>query len=163
MNGLTQDESAALLGVREVLRNYVEHLCGDLKYRDAWRKYGAFNSTTQDFEFYPGWFLGPLQMMLEFQSALVHTQMFVSYIDRRRAEDLEVGKQRLRAQAFIGSFNWVHRRRREARRGRRRHHHRLLLEEDEEGDDEDDHQREDYDDEEGDEDDDHHGHHHGHH
>lgn len=116
MNGLTQEESGALLGLRKILRSYVENLCGDLKYHDAWRKYGAFNSTTQDFEFYPGWFLGPLQMMLEFQSAFVHTQMFVSYVDRRRAQDLQLLQQRLRAQHFIGLFcffKFVHRRRRE--------------------------------------------------
>lgn len=66
------------------IQRYVENLCGDLKYNNAWRKYGAFNSTTHDFEFFPCWFLAPLQMMLDFQSAMVHTQMFHSYIEKRR-------------------------------------------------------------------------------
>ena len=88
MSGLTPHERVAVLSLREVFQAYVEGLCGDLKYSDAWRKYGAFNSTTHDYEFYPGWFLGPLQMMLDFQAAIVHTQMFVSYIDRRRYEEV---------------------------------------------------------------------------
>ena len=86
------------------LQGYVEGLCGDLKYGDAWRKYGAFNSTTHDFEFYPGWFLAPLQMMLDFQSTIVHTQMFHSYIDKRRAEDLKAHQHKVRCQTFIALF-----------------------------------------------------------
>lgn len=84
MSGLTPDETKAITSLRNTCQGYVEGLCGDLKYGDAWRKYGAFNATTHDFEFFPGWFLAPLQMMLDFQSTIVHTQMFHSYIDKRR-------------------------------------------------------------------------------
>jgi hypothetical protein len=49
MNGLTPDERLALEALRSTVQSYIEGLCGDLRYSDAWRKYGAFNSTTQDF------------------------------------------------------------------------------------------------------------------
>ena len=93
----------------------MEHLCGDLKYTDAWRKYGVFYATTQDFEFHPCWFLAPLQTMLDFQSALVHTQMFHSYIEQRRAEDLRARGRRAHCQQFIAAwvaFRWRRWRRR---------------------------------------------------
>lgn len=64
MGGLTGDETQALARLRGIFREYVQGLCGDLAYPEAWRKYGTFDSEREAFEFFPGWFLDPLRMML---------------------------------------------------------------------------------------------------
>jgi hypothetical protein len=43
----------------------------------------------KEYEFFPAWFLEPLQTQLEFQTAVVHTQMFVSYLDEQRSSSIE--------------------------------------------------------------------------
>ncbi len=64
MGGLTLDETQALVRLKSTFREYVQGLCGDLAYPEAWRKYGTFDSEREVFEFFPGWFLDPLRMMM---------------------------------------------------------------------------------------------------
>jgi len=58
------DETQTLVKLKATFREYVLGLCGDLAYPDAWRKYGTFDSEREVFEFFPGWFLDPLRMMV---------------------------------------------------------------------------------------------------
>lgn len=104
MAGLTGDERQALASLRGIFHEYVQGLCGDLAYPGAWRKYGTFDSTSETFEFFPSWFLEPMRMMLEYQSAFVHTQMFSSYVDKRRIEDMQKSRQSQRCGAFLATF-----------------------------------------------------------
>jgi hypothetical protein len=101
MCGLTGEETTALANVKGVFSQYVENLCGDIKYRQAWRKYGFLNGETGDFAFEPAWFLAPLEVMLQFQSALVRTQMLAAYIERRRREDREEEERLARCRRFL--------------------------------------------------------------
>lgn len=101
MSGLTVEETTALANVKGVFRCYVENLCGDIKYRQAWRKYGFLNGETGDFAFEPAWFLAPLEVMLHFQSALVRTQMLAAYIERRRHEDRQEEERLARCRRFL--------------------------------------------------------------
>jgi len=64
MGGLTRDETQALARLTGIFREYVQGLCGELAYPEAWRKYGTFDSEKEAFEFFLGWFLDPLRMMV---------------------------------------------------------------------------------------------------
>ncbi|CAN0380920.1 unnamed protein product, partial [Discosporangium mesarthrocarpum] len=78
---MTPEERKSVQRMKALMRNHLQALIGDLDTTNAWRKYGAFNTATNDFEFYPGWFTEPLETRLRFQLSVVHTQMFVSYVD----------------------------------------------------------------------------------
>jgi hypothetical protein len=43
---------------------------------------------THEEEFYPDVFLEPLRAAMEFQEAIVHTQLFVSFFDKLRKESV---------------------------------------------------------------------------
>ncbi|CAM9767632.1 unnamed protein product, partial [Scytosiphon promiscuus] len=87
MSGLTLEEKGSVLRLRSVVRGHVSALCGDLEVGEMWRKYGAFNSATRNFDFHPDWFTEPLEARLRFQVAVARTQMFVSFVDRCRQKD----------------------------------------------------------------------------
>lgn len=53
--GLTPDERGAVVRLRSLVRGYVSALCGDLEVSEMWKKYGAFNSATKNFDFHPDW------------------------------------------------------------------------------------------------------------
>lgn len=53
--GLTLEEKGVVLRLRSLVKAHVSRLCGDLVASDMWRKYGAFNSVTNNFDFHPDW------------------------------------------------------------------------------------------------------------
>jgi hypothetical protein len=56
---------------------------GDISEKDGgWRKYGVYDPFTDAYNFFPQWFLDHQNSVLEFQTALAHTQLFYSYVDR---------------------------------------------------------------------------------
>ncbi|CAM9129630.1 unnamed protein product [Ectocarpus sp. 12 AP-2014] len=94
MAGLTLEEKGVVLRLRSLVKAHVSRLCGDLVASDMWRKYGAFNSVTNNFDFHPDWFTEPLEAQLRFQVAVSRTQMFVSFVERCRQKDIsEVGDE----------------------------------------------------------------------
>ncbi|CAB1120011.1 unnamed protein product [Ectocarpus sp. CCAP 1310/34] len=94
MAGLTLEEKGVVLRLRSLVKARVSRLCGDLVASDMWRKYCAFNSVTNNFDFHPDWFTEPLEAQLRFQVAVSRTQMFVSFVERCRQKDIsEVGDE----------------------------------------------------------------------
>lgn len=55
MEGMTSEEKGTVLRLRSIMKGHVCGLCGDLQTPGMWRKYGAFNSVSEEFEFYPHW------------------------------------------------------------------------------------------------------------
>lgn len=53
--GLTPEERGTVVRLRSLVRGHVSSLCGDLGASEMWRKYGAFNSGTKNFDFHPDW------------------------------------------------------------------------------------------------------------
>lgn len=91
---MTEDEKVAVKEVRNVIEHHNALFCGDLIVGDGWRKYGAYDGSTGEFEFFPQWFLDHQRSILEFQDVVVHTQLFVSYVDKLRVEYLQKHSQR---------------------------------------------------------------------
>lgn len=91
---MTEDEKIAVKEVRSVVEQHNSLFCGDLIIGDGWRKYGAYDGSTGEFEFFPQWFLDHQRSILEFQDVVVHTQLFVSHVDKLRVEYLQKHSQR---------------------------------------------------------------------
>jgi len=71
--------------LKKKIYRHNSQLCGDLLSSPlAWKKYGAYNNQTNDFEFVPQWFLDPIRSKLNLQEVLSHTQMFVTLIDQQK-------------------------------------------------------------------------------
>jgi hypothetical protein len=65
------------------------NFCGNtIKDPGAWKKFLRFSNTTGEAEFYPEHFMEPLRNYLEFQEAMVHTQLFVAFMDKLKKEQL---------------------------------------------------------------------------
>mmetsp|Transcript_4920 Transcript_4920/g.7501 ORF Transcript_4920/g.7501 Transcript_4920/m.7501 type:complete len:953 (-) Transcript_4920:33-2891(-) len=95
LTDITDAEKTLLKEVREAIEQHNQLFCGDLFVADGWRKYGTYDPSTGDFDFYPQWFLDHQRSILEFQDVVVHTQLFVSYVDKLRSEYIEKNSQRL--------------------------------------------------------------------
>ena len=52
----------------------------------SWKRFLKHSTRTGTDEFYPEYFMEPLRNHLEFQDAIVHTQLFVSFMDKLRKE-----------------------------------------------------------------------------
>ena len=79
-----QEEKKIVNDILTLIHDYNKKLCGDLTNPTGWRSYGAMNSSTGEFEFYPQWFMEPLELQVQFQEQVIHTQMFVSFMDKQR-------------------------------------------------------------------------------
>jgi hypothetical protein len=77
------------------IKDYNYHFCGDLLSTTYdWNRFLKKNEKTHIEEFYPNLFLEPIRNKLEFQEAIVHTQMFISFMDRLRKESQMVDRVR---------------------------------------------------------------------
>jgi hypothetical protein len=45
-------------------------------------RYGCLSKASDEFVFYPEWFLEPLQTALDFQTGVAQTQMFVDFVHK---------------------------------------------------------------------------------
>ena len=52
------------------------------------------NRSTGDFDFYPGWFLEPYKAEIVFKEQMCNTQIFVSFVEAKRKEDMMIEKER---------------------------------------------------------------------
>eukprot|EP01038_Epipyxis_sp_PR26KG_P004365 gene4365-6176_t len=69
------------------IKRYNFKFCGSLSSDPtSWKKFLRYNTTTGEEEFYPAYFMEPLRNYLEFQDAMVHTQMFVAFMEKLRSE-----------------------------------------------------------------------------
>jgi hypothetical protein len=53
----------------------------------SWKKFLKLNITTGEAEFFPDYFMEPLKNYLEFQEAVVRTQLFVAFMDKLRKDN----------------------------------------------------------------------------
>merc|ERR1719203_266705 len=51
---------------------------------DDYKQFGVFDPETDEFDFFPDKFLEPLRAQLEFQEAMIGTQLFLSYIEEKK-------------------------------------------------------------------------------
>eukprot|EP01033_Poteriospumella_lacustris_P008044 gene8045-5791_t len=91
--------------ILSVMKRYNATMCGTETFYDdpaTWKRFLRLNPVTQTEEFYPDNYLEPLRSKLEFQDAMVHTQLFVSFMDRLRREAAVLDQVR----EFIG--HWIY-------------------------------------------------------
>ncbi|GMH62211.1 hypothetical protein TrRE_jg5067 [Triparma retinervis] len=106
--GCSNLESLTIASVRSTVGKHLKGMGGEIASgRNRWQKYGMLNRTSGDFEFYPGWFLEPFRAELEFKQSMVHTQLFVSFVDKKRKEDIAVDAERTgRMGSYIAHWLW---------------------------------------------------------
>lgn len=88
MLGMTTQEKQLVDALLALVSRHNRRLCGEgMLETGGWRKYGLINQSSKQFEFYPEMFIDPLRARLAFQEGVVHTQLFVSLMDRLKAGD----------------------------------------------------------------------------
>jgi hypothetical protein len=106
MGPIVGQRSMAIAAVARRMKHrifeYNRLLMGDINSKDAWQKYGIHNQQTGNFEFYPEMFMEPKRGFLDFQENVVHTQLFVSYVDSLRTKYLCAQDARI----FIATWLW---------------------------------------------------------
>lgn len=127
--GLTPHEVVTLRSIRNSFREHTSRFAGDLvTSTNAHRKYGLVNQVTNEFEFYPSFFLEPRQLDLKFQEQMVHTQLFVSFVDKKRKEDMKTKGESIKAENMLARWIYKHwRRKQERRKGNGSHVQRTKL------------------------------------
>lgn len=77
------------------IQRYNYGFCGCvLEEPGTWKKFLKRSTRTGTDEFYPEYFMEPLRNHLEFQDAIVHTQLFVSFMDKLHKEHIEMDHYR---------------------------------------------------------------------
>lgn len=83
---------SAMKSLRHILDKVEKHnnsLCGNLLNAvDGWRQYGEVNPNSGLFDFQPELFMAPLRERLQYQESVIHTQLFVSFMDKQRVDYL---------------------------------------------------------------------------
>mmetsp|Transcript_15455 Transcript_15455/g.24060 ORF Transcript_15455/g.24060 Transcript_15455/m.24060 type:complete len:282 (+) Transcript_15455:1-846(+) len=107
-DGLSRKESVTLHSVSHSFEQHFVRYCGDLATTgNAWKRYGTIDVKTGNFNFYPAWFMNPIRADQFFHEALVHTQLFVGYVDERRRNQMEVDEMR-KSEVGIFIANWIY-------------------------------------------------------
>ena len=101
LTSISLKERRAVSIVARVLHSHNMQFCGDSVDPTAWRRYVKYNHSTEEEEFYPNWFMQPVRRHVEFQEAVVQTQLFVGFMDAVREEAEKQDKYR----AFI--YEWL--------------------------------------------------------
>lgn len=85
MLGMTAQERRAVRGLLSCVEGHNRRLCGAaLLEPGGWRRFGQLDSSTGQWDFLPERFLAPMRARLAFAEGVVHTQLFVSLLDRLR-------------------------------------------------------------------------------
>ena len=100
--GMNSDEKFLIKEIMSLIYKYNTSMCGDLMQPAGWRNYGAVNASTGEFEFYPQWFMDPIQAQCKLQENIIHTQFFVSFMDKLRIEY----NSKISERQFIG--DWIY-------------------------------------------------------
>ena len=106
--GPTNVEGLTIARLRGAIAAHVQSLGGEIAVgRNRWQKYGMLNRTSGEFEFYPSWFMEPYRTEMQFRERMVHTQLFVSFVDNKRREDMRVDGERTgRTGRFVATWLW---------------------------------------------------------
>ena len=101
LTSMSLKERRAVSIIARVLHSHNMQFCGDSVDPTAWRRYVKYNHSTEEEEFYPNWFMQPVRRHVEFQEAVVQTQLFVGFMDAVREEAEKQDKYR----TFI--YDWL--------------------------------------------------------
>jgi hypothetical protein len=95
LHDLSSEGLRSLTSILARVHAYNSSLCGEvLTQPGGWRNFGVLNSHTQQFEFLPELFLEPLKANLRLQESVIHTQLFVSFVDEQSESYLKLQPQR---------------------------------------------------------------------
>ena len=113
--GPTRTEAKILDIMIENIKDYLGSLSCSLSRPDGYKQFGILDPSTNEFDFYPDKFLEPLRAQLQFQEAMISTQLFLSYIeDKKNHLDLLEGNAAILIANWL-QFRW-HLRKRKATR-----------------------------------------------
>jgi len=99
---MTRKEQRAVATLVRTLYEHNVRFCGDAIDPTAWRRYVRYNDMTGEEEFYPNWFMEPVRRHVEFQEAVVQTQLFVGFMDHVREESLKKDHDRQFIRDWVG-------------------------------------------------------------
>mmetsp|Transcript_30888 Transcript_30888/g.92593 ORF Transcript_30888/g.92593 Transcript_30888/m.92593 type:complete len:439 (-) Transcript_30888:205-1521(-) len=108
-SGVSPRECVTLRSVSSIIKEKWTSLAGDIALvRNGWRRCGKLSKrhSPGSFNFFPDRFIDPLRAQLDFQEAMVTTQLFVGYVDARRRQQLR-SHQMKGGLAGIYIANWV--------------------------------------------------------
>lgn len=95
LNDLNDEALRSLTSVLASIHAYNSSLCGEvLTQPGGWRQFGVLNSRSNQFEFLPDLFMGPLKANLRLQESVINTQLFVSFMDQQSVTYLKHQPQR---------------------------------------------------------------------
>lgn len=84
-----------------IISSHNMNLCSDiLKHPTSYLKFGKQNNHSGDFEFIPEYFMEMQHSKLKFQENLIHTQLFVSHLEKKR-KDHDVKNEK----GYVHNFN----------------------------------------------------------
>lgn len=81
--GPSPQEAETLDSMRDIFEDHFRNLSCISK-PDDYKQFGVFDPETDEFDFFPDKFLEPLRAQLEFQEAMIGTQLFLSYIEEKK-------------------------------------------------------------------------------
>merc|ERR1712071_353157 len=104
--GATRKEAKLVEYMRNLIKEHFLALgCISQKKPDSFKDFGQFDPDTGEFDFYPEKLLEPLRAQLEFQEAMISTQLFLSYIEEKKNNfDLLEGQSAI----FIADWLYFH-------------------------------------------------------
>jgi hypothetical protein len=105
---MTRKEQRAVATLVRALYEHNVRFCGDAIDPTAWRRYVRYNDMTGEEEFYPNWFMEPVRRHVEFQEAVVQTQLFVGFMDHVREESASKDKDRVFIRDWVGFRMHLH-------------------------------------------------------
>jgi hypothetical protein len=85
-NKMSMKDINIIRAARKATMKHNRLFCGDISTVDSWKKYGLYNPSSNDFEFFPQWFLDHQKSILEFQMVVANTQLFYAFVDKSRID-----------------------------------------------------------------------------
>lgn len=86
LSHMSKREKRSVQAVLEAITRNNLRFTGDIADPSAWRRYVRFNTITEEDEFIPHLFMEPMRSVVEFQDAVVQTQLFLGFVDKVRTE-----------------------------------------------------------------------------
>lgn len=106
--GLSSNEKVTLQSAHKIIREYVTNLAGDIaKFPEAWKKLGSKDALHDEFVFYPSSFIKPLQDELKFQETMVHTQLFLEFVNKKQ-RDTQMKQEMISNHIGRQISNWIY-------------------------------------------------------
>jgi hypothetical protein len=92
ITGMTPSERNCVITLRQIVRDYISSYCGDLESPGAWRAYGEYNLTQDEFIYKQDRFMYSYKTRVQFMDEMTSTQMFTCFVHRQRKHKQEPAK-----------------------------------------------------------------------